>query len=156
MRKWDTRTPEKFPIDLGAGPLFSMTYEVFYFSGFPIDFFGVCEIKAKSRERAEGAKCKIAKPLFAVDQEIACIDDKGVAAILDPCTVDQKSAIRGLFFANRGPCFATREIAAAVRRGPPSGCGFFAHVLSTVLVNNTLNEITIKAEKIKGRMRVCD
>jgi hypothetical protein len=39
-RKWETQTPGKFPIDLGAGPLFSMTYEVFYFSGFPIDFGG--------------------------------------------------------------------------------------------------------------------
>ena len=30
--------PGKFPIDLYAGPLFSMTYGWFYFSGFPIDF----------------------------------------------------------------------------------------------------------------------
>ena len=41
--KWETRTLGKFPIDLGAGPLFSITYEVFYFSGVAIDFVPVCE-----------------------------------------------------------------------------------------------------------------
>jgi hypothetical protein len=30
---------------LGAGPLFSMTYEVFYFPGFPIDFGRKCAWK---------------------------------------------------------------------------------------------------------------
>jgi hypothetical protein len=68
MRKRETRTPGKFPIDLGAGPLFSMTYEVFYFPGFPIDFFEVWETKAKWREVVEGMKCKIAirGPCFAI------------------------------------------------------------------------------------------
>ena len=60
MRKWETRTLGKFPIDLGAGPLFSMTYEVFYFSGVAIDFLEVCDTQAKWWEVVEGMKCKFA------------------------------------------------------------------------------------------------
>jgi hypothetical protein len=54
----------------------------------------------------------------------------------------------------RDPCFAIRELSSAVGRVTPSGCGFFVHVLSTVLVNNTLNEITIKGIEIQGKMKV--
>jgi hypothetical protein len=57
-------------IDLGAGPLFSMTYEVFYFSGVAIDFFEGCEIKAKCWEGVDGAKRKTAirGPCFAIGE----------------------------------------------------------------------------------------
>ena len=34
---------ESVAIDLVAGPLFSMTYEVFYFSGVAIDFHEPCD-----------------------------------------------------------------------------------------------------------------
>jgi hypothetical protein len=46
-RKWETRTLGNVAIDLGCGPLFSITYEVFYFSGVAIDFGGKCERRAK-------------------------------------------------------------------------------------------------------------
>jgi hypothetical protein len=36
-------TAKSVAIDLVAGPLFSMTYEVFYFSGVAIDFGAICE-----------------------------------------------------------------------------------------------------------------
>ena len=50
----------------------------------------------------------------------------------------------------RGPCFATSELTSGMRRVPPSGCGYFAHVLSAVYPNNTLNKITIKDTEIQG------